>query len=93
MSEAPNMPERIWMGSLVNGGEGKSYVRDDIHHADVHAAVKRAIEACAQRIEPHPDHDKADWSEYAWEKHRNALYIRAIASDPEAIAKIIGGDA
>jgi hypothetical protein len=103
MSEAPEMPERIWavhyetQGSVMIGEWGDTirhigdteYIRADL----VEAAVKRAIEACA-------DIALALANPMDGQKNKaQAEYIKAIASrkiadlatDPEAIAKIIGG--
>jgi hypothetical protein len=90
MSEAP---ERIWarvspdwhcgetgeyfVGGMFDAGhfkDGQKYIRADL----VEAAVKRALEGAAAEISPHPDHDKADWTEYAHHAHRLAQLIRAI---------------
>lgn len=82
MSEAPEMPERIYavhhetQGSVMIGEWGDTirhiggieYIRTDL----VEAAVKRALYATRDM----------SWSG-----------VEAIISDPEAIAKIIQGDA
>jgi hypothetical protein len=44
----------------------------------VEAAIKRALEGAAAHIGPHPDHDRADWTEYAHHAHRLAQSIRAL---------------
>jgi len=54
--------------------EAREYIRADL----VEAAIKRALEAAAAEISPHPDHDKADWTEYAHHAHRLAQLIRAL---------------
>jgi hypothetical protein len=46
--------------------------------AEMLAAIKRALEGAAAEIGPHPDHDKADWTEYAHHAHRLAQFIRRL---------------
>jgi hypothetical protein len=51
-----------------------NYIRADL----VEATIKRALEKAAAEIGPHPDHDKADWTEYAHHAHRLAQFIRRL---------------
>jgi hypothetical protein len=114
MSEAP---ERIWAyPSHVTGWNSAiahdrpiinsvEFTRDDIHRAEVEAAVKRAIEACAEEVKakakPHVrERLKMRLAKRGYRMRdpilarsylRAANNIRAIASDPEAIAKIVSG--
>jgi len=46
--------------------------------AEMLAAIKRALEEAAAEIGPHPDHDKADWTEYAHHAHQLAQLIRRL---------------
>ena len=46
--------------------------------AQIEAAVKRALEGAAAYIAPHPDHDKSDWTDFAWEHDRLARRIRKL---------------
>jgi len=85
MSEAP---KRIWamapglghnrlIGTYVDRPDQEDrieYIRADL----VEAAIKRALAGAAAEISPHPDHDKADWTEYAHHAHRLAQLIRAL---------------
>ena len=82
MSEAP---KRIWADGNYEWDSGSwglnkefdddvEYIRADL----VEAAIKRALEGAAAEIGPHPDHDKADWTEYAHHAHRLAQLIRAL---------------
>jgi hypothetical protein len=94
-------PERIWIdderpigGELhvftdppVKGVEQLvvGYIRADLAEAIVRAAWEKA----AAEIAPHPDHDKADWTEFAWECDRQAQRIRRLADYPAEVAAII----
>ena len=53
------------------------------------AIVRAALERAAAHIAPHPDHDKADWTDLAWEHDRQAWRILTLASDPAEVAAII----
>ena len=83
MSEAPlEWPATAYIlhpsvksyADLVSNPERRKYIRADL----VGAAIKRALEGAAAEISPHPDHDKADWTEYAHHAHRLAQLIRAL---------------
>lgn len=115
MSEAP---ERIWafyaphIAEFENGATivahetvqhgGAPYVSEKSHRAEVDAAVKRAIEACAEgvnefalafdRIKEHPDADPKRCDAAKVALSAIGQKIRTIASDPEAIAKIVRGE-
>jgi hypothetical protein len=53
------------------------------------AIVRAALERAAAETAPHPDHDKADWTEFAWECDRQAQRIRRLADYPAEVAAII----
>jgi len=53
------------------------------------AIVRAALERAAAHIAPHPDHDKADWTDLAWEHDRQAWRILTLASNPAEVAAII----
>lgn len=81
MSEAP---KRIWADGDYTWAAGSWFLvklHDDVEYirADlVEAAIKRALEGAAAEVGPHPDHDKADWTEYAHHAHQLAQLIRAL---------------
>jgi hypothetical protein len=72
-----------------NTASDKPVVPDRYTRADVEAAVKRAIEAAATITRQHIYYDSAGTG-FSEEKFDDA--IRALASDPAALGRIIKGD-
>ena len=51
------------------------------------ALIRAALEAAANMLEP--KNPREDWTDFAKQHHADAIAIRAIANDPEAVARII----
>jgi hypothetical protein len=91
MSDAP---ERIWADGNQEWDSGSwgldkefdddvEYIRADLHRAEVEAAVKRAIEASINRAEK--------YTECCQSCAGVGRAIRALATDPAALERIIDG--
>lgn len=76
-----------WQDYKPDAGDTE-YIRADL----VEAAVKRAIEACAVEIGKHPSIQIETYADHMSWRHSVKRSIRTIASDPEAIAKIVRGE-
>ena len=91
-----------WADMIRHSKQQHEYIRADVHRADVEAAVKLALEAAVAHarecIDAHAEHDAQlccdgrmcgcqGASVHDHMKH----FIRAIAADPEALAKIVEG--
>jgi hypothetical protein len=101
MSDAP---ERIyyagghaWENPSLKRDKTK-YIRADLHRAEVEAAVKRAIEACAEKAQKYCHfrtvEGRALKSPAVFTTHTGqdmADLFRALASDPAALGRIING--
>jgi hypothetical protein len=93
-------PERIWadppeifdgmdIWRSDPGGKGVEYIRADLHRAEVEAAVKRALEAAAKQI----DEGMSLFSCEGGSVRGEVVYnIRALASDPDALRRIVEGE-
>ena len=103
MSDAP---ERIWrvkpwsLSQHKHGlaswpieeqaGPGATeYTRADLHRAEVEAAVKRALEAAAQAAN---NTGTCLMPNGQFLSERCAAHIRALASDPDALRRIVEGE-
>jgi hypothetical protein len=67
------------------------YIRADLHRAEVEAAVKRAIEACADEIDCGGCYGQCQDPANCHAKEASA--IRALASDRASLERIINGGA
>jgi hypothetical protein len=65
------------------------YIRADLHRAEIEAAVKRAIDACADEVDCGGCYGQCQDPANCHAKEASA--IRALASDPAALERIIKG--
>ena len=88
---SPEWKSAMWHGHqhMQRPDWRTEYIRADLHRAEVEAAVKRAIEACVNEIDCGGCYgqcqDPANCSA------KDAAGIRALASDPAALDRIING--